>query len=112
MPKEKIKISARTFFLNEQHELARGEKDGGGGPPKLGKINWAEKGQKISRSLHSVRQTVKKSKDPLRDQRYFLLARPWKSVPKLSDNKTKAPEGHYLEVTAFDSEHSLVFKKL
>ena len=69
MPKEKFKISARTFFLNEQHELARGEKDGGGGPPKLGDVNWAAKGHKISKSLHSVRQAVKKSKDPLREQR-------------------------------------------
>src|SRR6266853_3647036 len=103
MAKEKFKINARTFFLNEQHELARGEKGGGGGPPKLGEINWAQKGHRISRSIHSVRQAVKKSKDPLREQRYFLLARPSQSVPKLSDNRKKAPEGHFLEVTAYDA---------
>ena len=112
MAKEKITVKARTFYLNEQHELTRGEKAGRGGQPKLGNINWTQKGHKISRSLNTVRETVKKSKDPLREQRYFLLARPLKDVPKLSDNKKKAPKGHFLEVTSYDQEHSLVFKKL
>src|ERR1700722_2330291 len=112
MAKEKTKVSARTFYLNEQHELTRGERDARGGHPKLGNINWAQKGQRIGRSLHSVQEKVKKSKDPLREQRYFLLAKPLRDVPKLSDNKKKAPEGHFLEVTSYDEEHSLVFKKL
>src|SRR5438552_18715264 len=100
MARDKSKVSARTFYLNEQHELTCGEKVGGGGQPKLGNINWAQKGHKIGRSLNSVREIVKKSKDPLREQRYFLLARPQTEVPKLSVNKKKAPEGHFLEVTS------------
>lgn len=112
MAKAKTKIDARTFYLNEQHELTRGEKISRGGNPKLGEIDWGRKGQKISRSINHVRDALKKSKDPLREQRYFLLARPLKEVPKRTDNKKKAPEGHFLEVTSYNDEHSLVFKKL
>ena len=45
------KVTARTFYLNEQHELSRGEKSGGGRIPQYVNIDWASKGRQISQSL-------------------------------------------------------------
>ena len=38
------RVAARTFYLNEQHELSRGEKPGGGRVPQYVDIDWASKG--------------------------------------------------------------------
>ena len=43
-----------SFFLNEQHELTRGEKEGGGGIPKYAPINRGDKGRQIENTLHQA----------------------------------------------------------
>ena len=68
------RLTPRTFYLSEQHELSRGEKEGGGGIPKYVDINWATKGEAISHSLNKVRKDLATSPDPTLTSHYFLLA--------------------------------------
>jgi len=75
MPQTQRHVEPRTFFLNETHELAPVEKRGGRIPQYAG-ISWAAKARHISQSLNSVVQTISSSHDPLKDQRFFMLAQP------------------------------------
>lgn len=102
----------RTFFLNERHELAPEEKGGGGRAPQYAGISWRDKSRQISSSISSVIKTVERSKDPLRQQRVFALARPVKSVTKLSTDKRKAPDGHFKEEMKFGGLQGRVFDRL
>lgn len=106
------RVTPRNFYLNEQHELARAEKQGGGGIPKYTDINWATKGTAISRSLSQARRQVQKSRDPSRENHYFLLAAPVKRLAKTSTDKRKAVDGKVFESTDFAREHSQVFRRL
>jgi hypothetical protein len=102
----------RTFFLNELHELARAEKQGGGRSPQYGSIDWNAKGNHLATKLKSSRETILKSRDPVRDRHYFMVAMPVPSVPKISKDKRKAPTGEFLEDTRYDGQHSRVFRRL
>src|SRR5881396_2979108 len=93
MPRDARSVDPRNFFLNEQHELARGEKTGGGRIPDFVGVNWATKGSRISQSLLRVREQVRRSRDPLRESRYFVLARPSVGLEKKSQDKRKAQGG-------------------
>ena len=112
MAQSRDPIRPRTFFLNEQHELDHLEAAGGGALPKLAPINWATKGRRINKSLSDTRQRIDSSPDPVKRQRYFLMALPVKNVKKLSRNKLKAPKGTYEEPTRYVAEHSHVFRRL
>lgn len=112
MPARRVH-TARTFYLNEQHELAREEKEGGGRLPKLAPIDWAAKARVVSDSLHRVREKLDRSRDPLKGRRYFMLATPTQAVRKKSVNERRAPEGTYDEVPDYAaSEYSRVFHRL
>lgn len=102
----------RHYFLNEGHELAHAEKDGGGGAPKFGTIDWAQRGRLLARSLTSARDSIQKLPDPTVADRLFMLAKPVQSIPKRSDNKTKHPTGSYDQQPAFSGEDSLAFRRL
>src|SRR6266849_3055833 len=104
--------SSRTFYLNEQHELARAEKEGGGRIPNYTDINWATKGTTIRRSLQSVRRQLQQSPDPAKDNHFFLLAAPVEKLAKESKSKTKAIGGKVFEETDFAEKHSRVFRRL
>ena len=102
----------RTFYLNEQHELTRAEKEGGGRIPQYIDINWASKGTAISRSLNRVRGEIQESPDPAKENHYFVLAAPVERLTKASKDKTKAKDGKVFEDTDFSREHSRVFRRL
>ena len=106
------RVTARTFYLNEQHELSRGEKPGGGRVPQYVDIDWASKGRRISQSLEGVRSAIRASKDPLRDHHYFVLASPVAEVRKRSKDKKKAPDGVVSDGIQFAKEESRVFRRL
>jgi hypothetical protein len=106
------RLSPITFYLNEQHELSRGEREGGGRFPQYHGIDWAGKGQQIKETLESVRSAITASHDPLRDLHYFLLAKPVSSVQKKSTNKRLAPDGILTEKIRFDESDSRVFRRL
>src|SRR5438552_1098640 len=87
----------RHFYLNEQHELAREDRESGGRLPKLAPLDWGAKQRLLTTSLAKTRSAIDRSEDPLRGQRYFLLARPEKTLRKLSTDKKKAPKGEFDE---------------
>ena len=105
-------VAPRTFYLNEQHELSRGEKEGRGSTPKYADIDWATKGGVISSSLRSVADNIQASHDPLKGNHCFLLAEPVATLAKFSTNKIKAVDGKIFESTTFADKHSRVFKRL
>lgn len=106
------RVRPRTFYLNEQHELARSEKEGGGRVPQYADIDWATKGSRISRSLRHVKQEIEKSSDPARENHFFVLATPQTEVTKVSENVKIAPRGVFAEKTDFAQKHSRVFRRL
>lgn len=106
------RVSPRTFYLNEQHELARAEKVGGGGVPKYVNINWATKGTAITQSLNRVKTQIQASRDPSKENHYFLLAAPVSELTKASEDKKKAVRGRVVEHTDFAEKHSRVFRRL
>jgi subtilase family protein len=105
-------IVPKSFFLNEQHELSRAEKEGGGAIPKYIDVDWNAKGAVISQSLGRVRDQLKNSRDPSKEHHYFVLAAPVPRLAKASTNKKKAVEGKVYEQTDFAEKHSRVFRRL
>ena len=96
----KRQVVPTTFFLNETHELSPTEKRGGRIPQYVG-ISWAAKGTRINQSLRSVSGKIEQSRDPLKKDRYFVLALPVPEVEKPSTDKKRAPQGTYKEETEF-----------
>lgn len=106
------KVSPKTFYLNEQHELSRGEASGGGRIPEFVGIDWAAKGRSISASLETVKAQISASKDPVREQHYFVLASPVREIRKRSKDHKKAPDGIVSQTVRFDEQDSRVFRRL
>ncbi len=104
-------VTPRTFYLNEQHELLRGEKEGGGAIAQYHGVNWASKGKAVADALVAVRTSISQSKDPLRDQHYFVLAKPVEAIQKKSKSQ-KAIDGVITERVRFDESDSRVFRRL
>jgi hypothetical protein len=102
----------KTFYLNEQHELSRGQKEGGGRIPEYTGIDWAAKGRRIGRSLQTVKASILASKDPLREHHYFVLTTPVGEVTKKSKNQRKARDGVVSEPIRFNKDDSQVFRRL
>ena len=106
------RLEPKHFYLNEQHELSRAERDSGGRLPKFGEIDWAGKQRRLSRSLARTKRTIAESADPLRGRRYFLLARPESTVPKLTTDKRKSTSGHFDETVDYAGKDSRVLGRL
>ncbi len=112
MATRRRQVEPKTFFLNERHELSPVEREGGGRLPQYADISWGAKSKRLHRSLTHVAQSISASHDPLRDHRYFVLARPVAQVEKKSKNKKKAPKGTFKEPTNFGGAHGRVFERL
>ncbi len=112
MPRGAANVDPKHFFLNEHHELARGAREGGGRVPEFVGINWGTKGTRISQSLLRVRDVVKRSPDPLRESRYFVLARPILQLEKKSKDKRKAQAGKLAVNIDYSEDDSRVFGRL
>ncbi|MBN1605989.1 MAG: S8 family serine peptidase, partial [Polyangiaceae bacterium] len=104
-------LEPRTFFLNEQHEPARGEKKGGGSLPRYAPIDWSAKATHLNRSLRAARTRIQRSPDPLRESRFYLVALPERGVEKVTEDK-RHPDGRVIEETDYASQHSMVFRRL
>jgi len=111
MPPPKRQVEPRTFFLNETHELSPKERGGGGRVPQYTGILWAAKAKHISGSLDAVEKEVRASNDPLKDDRYFVMAQPVPKTRKVTAAK-KYPEGVREEKTEFGGAHGKVFDRL
>jgi hypothetical protein len=104
-------VAPRTFFLNETHEHARGEPEGGGRVPTFSQIKWPEKGRRLSASLRAARAAALLTADPLRDSRFFLLSSPEEKIDQ--DSKAKTAKGGLKHVAIdFAGKHARVFERL
>jgi hypothetical protein len=101
----------RSFFLNEQHELTRGEKEGGGGVPKYAPIDWGAKGRRIQQTLTQAKAKIDSLPDPVKDHHYFLLAKPEATLKKLTKDRRHAT-GEIEEPTAYSGKDSRVFSRI
>src|SRR5450432_111406 len=108
---ERRPVAPRTFFLNETHEHARGEPEGGGRVPTFSRIDWSAKGQRILTSLRAARVAAHRTADPLRDTRVFLLSSPEAKMEQ--DSKAKNAKDGLKQVTIeFAGKHARVFERL
>lgn len=105
-------VPPRTFFLNEQHELAPTSSSGGGRAARYAGVDWQARSAKLQGSLHSVTQALSATGDPVAASRYYLYAVPAKEVVKLSSDKRKAPHGSFLEPTDFGGQHSMALGRI
>ena len=69
MAPEKI-VERFNYYLNEQHELGRGIKEGGS-VPRYAPIDWSARGKKISGSLRQVKKGDRKIVGSLARQSLF-----------------------------------------
>jgi hypothetical protein len=106
------KTAPATFFLNEQHELSREAREGGGRQAQYYGIDWAAKGQRIRASLLAVSAALKRSTDPVVGRHYYVLAKPAERVEKKSSNKRLAPDGIITAAVRFDEDDSRAFRRL
>jgi hypothetical protein len=108
---ERRNVAPKTFFLNETHEHARGEPEGGGRVPGFSQIDWSTKGRHLTMSLRAARVAAQRTTDPLRTTRLFLLSKPEGTIRQ--DSKAKDAKGGAKEVTAdFAGKHARVFERL
>lgn len=112
MAAERNAIRPRTFFLNETHELSPIDKTGGGRIPEYVGISWEKKATRISTSISRVLKAVQSSQDPLREERYFVVAQPVAELEKKSKDKRKAPEGIRKDRPSFGDTQGKVFDRL
>jgi len=112
MAKRGTRIRAKTFYLNEQHELRGEEKEDRGSYPKYAPIDWANKGRSLKRSLRKTANAIKDSHDPLRNKRYFMLTKPEKNLVTKAVRKRRTSEGNYLEDVEYSKGDSLLFERL
>jgi hypothetical protein len=105
------RVEPRTFFLNETHEHARDDRDGGGRVAEFSSVNWGAKGDALAKSLRVARRTVEQSPDPLRQTRLFLLSRPELRLERVSKAKT-AKHGKLESTTSFAGKDARLFQSL
>lgn len=108
---ERRTVAPRTFFLNESHEHARGQPEGGGRVPSYSRIDWAAKGKRLATSLRAAREAAYRTGDPLRETRLFLLSSPEPDIAR--DSKAKnAKDGLKPVAVEFAGKHARVFERL
>jgi hypothetical protein len=112
MARRQQHVEPRNYFLNELHELASVEKSGGGKWVDFAGISWAAKSKKLSQSLTKTSDRISSSKDPLKDEMYFVLAEPVAKIQKRSTDKKKARNGVVEEQPEFGGVHGKVFERL
>jgi hypothetical protein len=104
-------IQPRNYFLNEQHELSREERATGGSVLKLAPINWSKKQTAIQTSIADVEAKLKRSKDPARKHRYYVVVDAEPTIIKASDSKNK-PAQYAEDVDYAGPQHSRAISRL
>ncbi len=75
-------------------------------------VPWAAKSTRLSDTIAKTIDVVQSSHDPLKDDRYFVLAHPVQSIEKKSSDKRRAPHGTIKEPAEFGGRHGRVFDRL
>ena len=113
MSTESGKAAPRHYFLNERHQLAPTEKDGGGKTTPVVGVNWSGHGAALSSKLGVLRSALKVSSDPSAKGRLFILAKPAPHLTKESKSKKALEQGGKLsEKVDFAGQNSQVLRKL
>ena len=103
----------RNFFLNEQHELSREERPGGGSVPNLAPIEWAPRQLALSSSLQDLEAQFERSKDPVRNHRYYMRVNAEDEIRKVSKSKKRKDSPEYSESVDYSSaQHSRAISRL
>ena len=110
MPEERL-TNPKNYFLNEHHELAVGEKEGGGRFTEYVDIDWHNKAQRLSDSIKKLVSHARNSPDPVSRRRYFMLALPPEELAKRSSAKN-ASQGKLTQIVDYDVQHSRGFSRL
>lgn len=111
MASKEMRATPRVYFLNEQHELARGEKSGFGQPKAYIHVDWNQKGKRIHKGLVSARKSIVASPDPLRDSRYFVLVAPEQTLIQPTNSKKSASKERERKVS-FGGADADIFRRL
>ena len=101
----------KNYFLNENHELAVGEKPGGGRHVDYLGISWPQKAKRLHDSLEKIERRAQQSSDPLSGRKYYILADPVAELAKASSAKD-AVDGRKVEKVSFDGEQSKLFERI
>ena len=111
MSTESGKAPPRHYFLNERHQLAPAEKDGGGRTTPVIGVDWSARGTALSSNLDVLRSARKASPDPSARGRLFILAKPAPHLTKESKSQ-KAQDGKLSEKVDFAGQQSQILRKL
>ncbi|MCX6980115.1 MAG: S8 family serine peptidase [Verrucomicrobia bacterium] len=101
----------QNYFLNENHQLDVGEKQGGGRFVDYLGISWPQKAKRLHDSLEKVERRARESNDPLSGRNYYILADPVAELVKASSAKD-AIEGRKVEKVSFSGEQSKFFERV
>lgn len=108
---ERRLVAPKTFFLNEAHEHARGEPEGGGRVPSFSRVDWSEKARRLVTSLRAARTAAQRTADPLHETRLFLLSRSEGKVAQDSNAKDAKDGSKEVDID-FAGKHARVFERL
>lgn len=101
----------KNYFLNESHELSVQTKKFRGTQLPILNVDWAQRGQKLHRSLEQISSRANHSRDPLARKRYYLLTDRMKEIVVSSDAKDAVQGQKRLEVV-FSGEQSKWFGRV
>ena len=87
MPGDATPGKPRLYFLNERHQLAPGEKSGGGRSTEVRGVDWKSHGASLNRNLTDLRAARHKSGDPSGTRRAYVLARAPETIRQTSTAK-------------------------
>ncbi len=87
MPGDGTPGKPRLYFLNERHQLAPGEKSGGGRATEVRGLDWQSHGVSLNQNLTDLRAVRHRSGDPSGTRRAYVLARAPESISRTSSAK-------------------------
>lgn len=87
MPSDAVSGDPRLYFLNERHQLAPGQKEGGGRITEVRGIDWQRHAAALKQNLVDLRAVRHASGDPSGPRRAFVLARAPETIRRTSTAK-------------------------
>lgn len=102
----------RHYFLNERHQLAPIEKEGGGPPSKVLRVDFKSHGNTLAKSIEVIRTARRASADPTAHNRVFIMARPEPSLTKASKDKKKSIAGERVVPVCLSGQDAQIIQRL
>lgn len=105
-------VKPRHYFLNERHQLAPTEKEGGRSPSKVLRVDFKSHGSTLATNIDAIRTSRRASADPTAKNRVFIMARPEPSITKASTDKKKSAGGERVFPISLSGEEAQVIQRL